>query len=317
MSPDGKFVASGDSNGRVRLWEASSGRLLTTWANHIGRVRALSFCADSSVLASGGVDGAIYLRDPYTRETRLLAEGAGGWTSQGLALSPDGSLLGAGFPGNVFRVLRVEDGSVAAEFPTGDAQALSLRFTPDGGRVAVIPRGVAVEIWDLAGEHLASLSSPHGSAPWTMDFSADGAKLATGLWSGNIVVFDVASRRVDQILEGHQGTVWSVAFVPGDEDLLASSAADGTIKLWSLSLGRNVATLQAYEGDALTVSVGPAGRRLVAAGAGADVLVWDLAHFERHMAGNLQYQMGQFTPELGGEIPKQQLLDWAAEVLAR
>jgi WD40 repeat protein len=81
-----------------------------------------------------------------------------------------------------------------------------------------------------------------------------------------VVVFDLASWTIDQVLEGHIGMAWNAAFAPGNDDLLVSSAADGGVKLWSLSLGRNVATLEASAGDVFTVAVGPKGQRLAAAG---------------------------------------------------
>ena len=31
VSPDGQFMASGDENGVVRLWEVQTGRLLRSW----------------------------------------------------------------------------------------------------------------------------------------------------------------------------------------------------------------------------------------------------------------------------------------------
>ena len=103
----------------------------------------------------------------------------------------------------------------------------------------------------------------------------------------------------------------------GSNDLLVSCAADGLVKLWSLSLNQNVATFAAFPADAGTVDVTADGQRLVTSGSGSDVLVWDLAHFEQHMAGNLQYQIEQFEKELGDAIPRDRLLDWAEKVLAR
>ncbi len=67
----------------------------------------------------------------------------------------------------------------------------------------------------------------------------------------------------------------------------------------------------------MAVDVTADGRRLVAAGWAPDVLIWDLSHFERHMAGNLRFQIEQFDEELGDAILRSRLLDWADEVLAR
>ena len=45
-------------------------------------------------------------------------------------------------------------------------------------------------------------------------------------------------------LQGHEGTVWSVAALEGG--LLASGSEDNTVKVWEVASGRCVATLQGH-----------------------------------------------------------------------
>jgi len=316
LSPDRKRVVTADSAGYIRFWDIGSGELLHTWPQKKGRVNSLSFSPDGSSLAYGGADGNIYIGEVSTGKSRLLAQRALGRTFQGVAFSPDGSLVGVVFA-KCFRIMNAEDGKVLAEISTGKVGAVSMCFSPDGQTVAVVSRNQAVDIWDILGKPVSSFPCPGESQPWTVKFNADGTKLTSGTWSGKVVVFDVASGNVDHVLEGHHGTVWGAGFVPASNDLLVSCAADGLVKLWSLSLGRNVATLAAYTGDVITVDVTADGGHLVAGGWGPDVLIWDLSYFERHIAGNLHYQIEQFEEELGDAIPKTRLLDWADKVLAR
>ena len=57
FSPDSRFLASGDwDNGTVRIWELASGQQFQNWPGHQGRIIALCFAADSSILVSGSVD---------------------------------------------------------------------------------------------------------------------------------------------------------------------------------------------------------------------------------------------------------------------
>ncbi len=316
VSPDSTQVVTTDSAGTIRFWDVASGELRQTWPAKSPGFNTLALSPDGSLLAHGGMNGRIYLRDTETGVSRLLAKGASARTFQGIAFSPDGLLVGAAFEDRRFRIINTEDGKVVTVIPTEKVEALSIRFSPDGRTVATVPRKGVVEIWDIAGNLVSSFPCPEASQPWTVRFNEDGTKLTTGTWRGRVVVFDVASGHVDHVLKGHHGTVWQTEFVPGRDDLLVSGAADGLVKLWSLSLDRNVATFKAFPADAGTVDVTADGQRLVTSGSGSDVLVWDLSHFDRHIAGNLHYQIEQFDEELGDTISKSKLLDWAEAVRA-
>ncbi|PFH50619.1 hypothetical protein AMATHDRAFT_60749 [Amanita thiersii Skay4041] len=57
FSPDGKLIASGDSTGRIVLFDAVKKELVTTrWSFHSGRVLSFAWTADSRHCASGSLD---------------------------------------------------------------------------------------------------------------------------------------------------------------------------------------------------------------------------------------------------------------------
>jgi WD40 repeat protein len=53
LSPDGKWVATGSTNGDVKIWDARSGDQSGKARQHRGKVLALSFSADGKYLATG------------------------------------------------------------------------------------------------------------------------------------------------------------------------------------------------------------------------------------------------------------------------
>src|SRR5437868_14313467 len=62
-------------------------------------------------------------------------------------------------------------------------------------------------------------------------------------------------------LQGHTGEVVSVAFSP-DSKTLASASYDGTLKLWEVATGKELATLGEYKGCLGCVAFSPDGKDL-------------------------------------------------------
>jgi WD40 repeat protein/serine/threonine protein kinase len=95
FSPDGATVAAACSDGVIRLWDVTSGKLFLTFSGHAGGVRRLAFAPDGRTLASLGDDHAVKLWHLGTGQ-QLFALDTHGQDVQSLTFSPDGRLLIAG-----------------------------------------------------------------------------------------------------------------------------------------------------------------------------------------------------------------------------
>jgi WD40 repeat protein len=56
FSMDGKWLASGASNGEIRVWDVADGKSVASFAGHTGRVFALAFSSDGKKIWSGAAD---------------------------------------------------------------------------------------------------------------------------------------------------------------------------------------------------------------------------------------------------------------------
>ncbi|QLI73171.1 Vegetative incompatibility protein HET-E-1 [Metarhizium brunneum] len=78
FSPNGKVIASGSSDWRVRLWRIDESVPLTTLEGHRNWVRAVAFSTDGKLLASASTDGTLCLWDVEKRndETSIYEDSA-------------------------------------------------------------------------------------------------------------------------------------------------------------------------------------------------------------------------------------------------
>lgn len=92
FSPDGNRIVSGGGDGRVRIYDGTTGAEQADLAGHDGEVLTVSFSPDGRHAASGGVDRTIRVWDVADRkEVRVLRGYLGDVTS--VAFSPDGKFL--------------------------------------------------------------------------------------------------------------------------------------------------------------------------------------------------------------------------------
>ena len=322
MSTDGRVLAGGAGGHTVALWETRTGRRLATLEGHGYVIHSLVFDHRALRLAVASSDGKVRVWDLTTGSLIQALEGFKidiGFASTGLVtLSPDGRFVAF--------VTGTGDRVVVRDVATAEAVGRPLRapdyvvsvaFSPDGEQIAMgcWDRTLIVHPSPRAQNGLPIRILRLDSEPLRVTWSSDGAQLAVGTRNGGIELWDPHAQTRTALLRGHRGRVDHVIFVPGMRDCLMScSIGDRALRLWDVPAELCLATV-ATANNTRDIGLTPDGSTVVRGARRtriADLLYWD-----RHIAGQVRYQIERLRPELGDKVKEQQLLAWAAEVLAR
>lgn len=156
------------------------------------------------------------------------------------------------------------------------AQIFSLDYHPGGQMIALGQHRRVILASAETGKEVSRLEGLSDVARG-VTFSPDGKLLAAGSGlpgrGGEVVIWDVASRRRTQTIEGHGDTVYEVAFSP-DGKMLASSSYDKTVKLWDVDSGAELRTLEDHIDAVYALEFTADGRWLISGSADRSLKIW-------------------------------------------
>ncbi len=226
FSRDGASILTGARDGRARLWDVETGKLLHLLDEHTNSITAVAFSPDGATALTGSLDGTARLWDVKTgKQLHVLHPTSG---VREVAYSPEGTT-----------VL-----TVANNF-----SELQLWESTTGKQLKV------VKGYNL----FCSVSFIFCS----VSFSPCGKFLCVGSKDGTVRLLDIKTGQpLPTLLEGHINWVSSVAFSP-DEAIVLTRSDDCTVRLWNSQTGKQLHVLRyamhlsvAFSPDGTTVLTG-------------------------------------------------------------
>jgi WD40 repeat protein len=279
-SPDGKLLAACD-NSQLKVYDPTSGELLMALSGHEGEVISVAFSRDGKYLATGSADTTVRVWNVGNGDLIRVLEGHSAEVG-GVVFSPEGKLLLTSSEDGMLIIWDVETGEQLREIP--DFTVFKVSFSPDGTRVAGATFN-GLQVWMYEPRSAEPITLEAAEAILTIPeagaavFSPDGkwlAALSLSTASGNAVkLWDANTGQELLTMVGHTDWLAGLAFSP-DGKRLASTSLDGTVRLWSLELGREIVTvLSPIAGYGNRVVYSPDGKEFATNGGDGSATIWN------------------------------------------
>jgi WD40 repeat protein len=273
-SPDGRWIASGDWDNRLRLWDARTGEACAVLDNG-DLVKTLAFSPDSSRVVSARQDRLQVWEVATGRRVEEIQVPAPNILA--VTFHPDGAMLAALDGSGGAAVFNAVTGAMVTRLRLGashDTKALA--YSPDGRWLAgASTDDKTVCLFDAHTYELSAQFPGHDGVIRAVTFSPDSRRLASCSSDQTVRVWQIDGGAC-QVLRGHTDDVFAVAFHP-DGTRLASGGRDRAVWLWNLARGEEVARLQGHTNYVWSLAFSPDGATLASGSGDRTVRLWDTA----------------------------------------
>jgi dipeptidyl aminopeptidase/acylaminoacyl peptidase len=281
FNADGRLISANDDF-HVHFWDVGSGKETFSFRGP-GGLHSLAPSPDGRRIVTGAAVGDakkgtyghdVCVWDSATGRNLMTYRDHTDWITS-VAYSPDGTQVASCSRDGTVRVLDAESGRAVHILHGHDGPVFAIAFNPAGKQLASIGNDGFVKVWNLiTGQEAFPLQDPkHGG--WRVAYSSDGTRLAAGGW-GKATIWDTETGKYLLTLKGPSDLFGALAFSP-DGHRLATSADDSKVRLWDISSGQEVFSLQPDTGGwpyfDIFLAFSPDGKRL--ATGRKTVMLWE------------------------------------------
>lgn len=276
-SPDGAMIASGSSDGSIKLWDGKKFSLMKTLEGHGSCVNSVAFTPDSSKLVSGGKgDRKLRLWDVQSM-TLVRTYDAHTGDVNAVAASHDGNIVASGAEDKSVRLWSTSGPGCIKLLDGHSGGVLALAFSVDERHLASGSKDKTIRIWDIRMHSCVKIIADHTNVVNSLMYSPNGCMLASGGGDNAINLFDAnnAYMLLGKFTE-HLAPVRSLLFDLGSVYLMSSSD-DKTIRAWDIIRMKSVHVWPENTSGIMTIAASPKNVFFVSGSADNVLYAWKLS----------------------------------------
>jgi WD40 repeat protein len=266
-------LASGGSEGRIRLWRLPDGKELAGWKAHGDSLQGLKFLDRDRELLSAAYDDTLAL---WRRDGTLLKRVVTPSPITGMAADEASGVIVTGHRDGHVRLWRLADFSLISDLRLHRGAVRAVAYQAATRQLASSGTDGRVFYWRL-GEAPYPLPPPPTDAQ-DLAFAPDGKSLMGSGWF-DLFRWRTADGSLQVLHTAHHGIVKSISFSRDGRSLASiGRQTDSAVYLLDARTGAVLKRFQPHELCGSYVLLSPDGRYLASTSDDASIHIWDLQH---------------------------------------
>ena len=299
FSHDMRWIATGDQDGIVKVWDTRNGQCVTKidWERSNQRWREgvlhVHFSPDGQYLAASGFGHSAVYAWRTNSETPIASFAVEDPRSDGyrkkdadydrnfpIAFSPDGNLFAFVSAPDTVTISDINTGKDVAQLTGHTAPLHSLLFSPCGQYLAGANLGATVQVWDIQSKSLVMSPTTYEGNRVRLAYTADETLRIADVHGDKVVIWDASKGEKLDIFETVGYTDRASRF-SNDGTQFAVCSTQGDVQVWKAGIPSTVASLSGFKSTAYSVAFLQEGRTLVSSHWGrSNKVFWDVASRE-------------------------------------
>ena len=276
ISPNNKKILTAGKDSRVRIYNATDGKLLSQIEPNVGHnaiVNAARFSPDGSMFATAGDDGLLMVWETSSMKRLFTFRGHDGPINQ-LAWHPDGKRIYTSSFDHTVRMWNIENPGELI-FDACINGPWDAPVTSDGTLIAAACSEKMISVWDL--NKGKAIFYNDSAAANCAALSDDGKYFYSAGHDNMVRGFDIQKKKQLFVSKGHSNSIYGLDLC--DKKKLVASAGSKEVFVWNMLTGDSIKGLRTVS-NAYAVKFSPDGNELIAGLSNGKVYIYNTSSWQ-------------------------------------